>query len=221
VTRPLANDRDRHASMLTGTGRERITNHAEYSARAGCLGATPQVGEYGCGSAQPWRRPRPGASAGRRLRCVAATSAARQARRRAGWLRGEPAAARTSVPGAGMHQVQRERLVARPGRVARPVMRRCGGSLAAAVPAGRRSPGQAMMHPVQLAAPGCIALSARATMMRATQRNQPHHRCIRSRRPVKSQVTAAVRWPGGPRASQGRTLRRRQRVSTQTAECCI
>ena len=29
-------------------------------------------------------------------------------------------------------------------------------------------------------------------MMRATQLNQPHHRCIRSRRTVKSQVTAAA-----------------------------
>jgi len=85
------------------------------SAGAGHLEATPQVGDYGCGYPQTCRRSRPGASADRRLRCVAATSAARPARRRAAWLTGELAAARTSVCGAGMHQVQRERLAARPG----------------------------------------------------------------------------------------------------------
>ncbi len=55
-------------------------------------------------------------------------------------------------------------------------------------------------------------------MMHAAQRHQPHHRCIRSRRPVKSLVTAAARRPGTPSALQGRTLRRRQRVFTQPAE---
>jgi len=34
-------------------------------------------------------------------------------------------------------------------------------------------------------------------------------------------VSAAARQPGRPRAPQGRTLRRRQRVPTQTTECCI
>jgi hypothetical protein len=75
-----------------------------------------------------------------------------------------------------------------------------------------------MMQPMQLAVPGCITMPARATMMRATQRNQLHHRCIGSRRTVKAQVTATARRPGRPRAPQGRTLRRRQRVFTQTAE---
>jgi hypothetical protein len=78
------------------------------------------------------------------------------------------------------------------GRVARPMMRKSGACLAAAVPAVRRSLSLAMMRPVQPAAPGCIAVPAGATMMRATQRNQLHHRCIRSRRTVKSQVTAAA-----------------------------
>ena len=55
-------------------------------------------------------------------------------------------------------------------------------------------------------------------MMHPTQRHQPHHRYIRSRRSVKSQVTAAARRPGRLRAPQGRTLRRRQRVFTQSAE---
>jgi hypothetical protein len=78
------------------------------------------------------------------------------------------------------------------GRVARPMMRKSGACLAAAVPAVRRSLSLAMMRPVQPAAPGCIAVPAGATMMRATQRNQLHHHCIRSRRTVKSQVTAAA-----------------------------
>ena len=55
-------------------------------------------------------------------------------------------------------------------------------------------------------------------MMHAAQRNQLHHRCIRSRRTMKSQVTAAARRPGERRAPQGRTLRPRQRVFTRTAE---
>jgi hypothetical protein len=76
--------------------------------------------------------------------------------------------------------------------VARPMMRRSGGCLAAAVPAVCRSLSLAMMCPMQPAAPGCIAVPAGATMMRATQRDQLHHRCIRSRRTVKSQVTVAA-----------------------------
>jgi hypothetical protein len=84
------------------------------------------------------------------------------------------------------------------GRVTRPMMRRSRGFLAAAVPAGRRSLGLAMMHPMQLAALGCIAMPAGAMMMQAAQRNQLHHRCIRSSRTVKSKVTAAARWPGRP-----------------------
>ena len=72
------------------------------------------------------------------------------------------------------------------------VMRRSGASLAAAAPAGHRSLGQVMMHPMHPAAPECIAMPAGAMMMRAMQRNQLHHRCIRSRRTVKSQVTAAA-----------------------------
>ena len=61
------------------------------------------------------------------------------------------------------------------------MMRRPGASLAAAAPAGQRSPGPPVMRPVQPAAPGCIAMPAGATMMHAAQRHQPHHRCIRSR----------------------------------------
>ena len=92
-----------------------------------------------------------------------------------------------------------------------------GASLAAAVPAGRRSLGQAMMHPMQPAAPGCMRVPAGAMMMQAAQRNQLHHRCTRHRRAVKSQVTAAARRPGRPSAPQGR----RHRVLTRTTECCI
>ena len=55
-------------------------------------------------------------------------------------------------------------------------------------------------------------------MMRATQRNQLHHRCIRSRRTVKSQVTAAALSARQAEGTQGRTLRRRQRMFTRTAE---
>ena len=68
------------------------------------------------------------------------------------------------------------------GTRGRLVVRRSGASLAAAVPAGRRSLGQAMMHPMQRAAPGCNGVPAGATMMHAAQRHQPHHRCIGSRR---------------------------------------
>ena len=100
-------------------------------------------------------------------------------------------------------------------------MRRPGASLAAAAPAGQRSPGLPVMRPVQPAAPGCIAVPARATMMHAAQRHQPHHRCIRSRRTMKSQVAVAAQRSGRPRAPQRRTLRRRQRVFTRSAECCI
>ena len=184
------------------------------SAGAGRLEATPKVGDYVYGSAQPCRGSRPGASAGRRLRCAAATSAARRPVGRAAWPTGELAAARTSVFGGGMHQVPRERLVARSGAWRD---QRCGGP-ARPSQLRRRSPGQAMMHPMQSAAPGCIAIPAGAMMMHAAQRNQLHHRCIRSRRTVKSQVAAAMRRPGRRRAPQHRTLRRRQRVFTQTAE---
>jgi hypothetical protein len=111
--------------------------------------------------------------------------------RRAAWLTGELAAARTSVFGGDASRATRA-AGCQVGRVARPMMRKSGVCLAAAVPAGRRSLGLAMMRPMQPAAPGCIAVPASATMMRATQRNQLHHRCIRSRRIVKSQVTAAA-----------------------------
>ena len=46
-------------------------------------------------------------------------------------------------------------------------------------------------------------MPAGAMMMRATQRDQLHRRCIRSRRSVKSQVTAAARRPGRPRGTAG------------------
>ena len=62
-------------------------------------------------------------------------------------------------------------------------------------------------------ATGCSRMhrdGSRRMMMQATQRNLLHHRCIRSRRTVKSQVTAATRRPGSPRAPQGHMLRRRQ-----------
>jgi hypothetical protein len=97
------------------------------------------------------------------------------------------------------------------------MMRRPGASLAAAVPAGRRSLDQVMMHPMHPAAPECIAMPASAMMMRAMQRNQPHHRCIRFRRTVKSQVTAAAPSARQPEGTQGRTLRRRQRMFTRPA----
>ena len=187
------------------------------SAGAGRLEATPEVGGCRYGSAQPVAGPGQERLPVGRLRCVAAPSAAHRpvgvplADGRAGGradigLRGRDASRATRAAGCQV------------GRVARPVMRKSVACLAAAVPAVRRSLSLAMMRPVQPAAPGCIAVPAGATMMRATQRNQLHHRCIRSRRTVKSQVTAAARRPGRPRAPQGRTLRRRQRVFTRTAE---
>src|SRR5690348_11601587 len=71
------------------------------SAGAGRLEATPQVGDYGYGSAQRCPRSRPGVSAGRRLRCVAATPAAAAAPRRAAWLTGELGAANIRLRGRG------------------------------------------------------------------------------------------------------------------------
>ena len=182
------------------TGRERITNHAEYLSRSGAPGgyspgwwlpvricpAVSQVQARSVGRSAPAMR-------GGRGRGVSA-------RRRAAWLTGELAAARTSVSGGRDASRATRAAGCQVGRVARPVVRWSGASLAAAVPAERRSLSLAMMRPMQRAAPGCIAVPAGATMMRATQRNQLHHRCIRSRRTVTSQVTAAAppaRQPGG------------------------
>jgi hypothetical protein len=55
-------------------------------------------------------------------------------------------------------------------------------------------------------------------MMHAAQRNQPHHRCIRSRPTMKSQVIVAARRSRQIGAPQRHTLRRRQRVFTRSAE---
>jgi len=55
-------------------------------------------------------------------------------------------------------------------------------------------------------------------MMQAAQRHQLHRRCIRNRRSMKSQVTAAAMSPGRLTPPQHRTLRRRQRVFTRPAE---
>lgn len=83
---------------------------------------------------------------------------------------------------------------------------------------GRCSPGTPVIHPVQPSAPGCITTSAGATKLRTTQRNQIHHRCTGSRRSMKSLVIAAIRRRGTLPEPEGRTLRRRQNVFTQTAE---
>src|SRR5439155_7483590 len=91
------------SKQLVGSGLRTMLNT---SAGAERLEATPEVGGCRYGSAQPCRRSRPGASAGRRLRRVAAPSAGAPARRRAAWLTGELAAARTSGSGGGMHHVQ-------------------------------------------------------------------------------------------------------------------
>ena len=139
------------------------------------------------------------------------------ARRRAAWLTGELAAARTSVWGAGCIRCNESGWW--PGQVrgapddaeVRRVPRSCEARR-------RRFLGQVMVHVMQPAGPGCIAMPAGAMMMQAAQRNQLHHRCIRSRRSVKAQVTAAARRSGTPSVPQGRTLRRRQRVFTQTGE---
>ena len=64
-------------------------------------------------------------------------------------------------------------------------------------------------------------MTADATMMHTTHRHQTHHRCVRCRRLMKSQVTAAVRRPGMLSTPRGRTLRRRQHVFTRPVECCI
>jgi hypothetical protein len=97
------------------TGREHCSNHAEYLSRSRAPGGYSQVGDYGYGSPRPWSRARSGGSTGRLLRRVTATSAA--------W---RPSACRVAdgravgcgnvrLRGAGMHEVQRERLVARSG----------------------------------------------------------------------------------------------------------
>ena len=190
VTGPLADDRDRYARVLTG--RERITNHAEYLSRSGAPGGysrgwwlpvriCPAVSQVQARSVCRSAAAMPGGPRPRRT----APSACRVADGRAGGradigLRGRDASRATRAAGCQV------------GRVARPVMRRSGACLAAAVPAVRRSLSLAMMRPMHPAAPGCIAVPAGATMMRATQRNQLHHRCISSRRTVTSQVTAAA-----------------------------
>jgi hypothetical protein len=97
------------------TGRERITNHAEYLSRSGAPG----------GYSRGWWLPVRICPAVSQVqaRSVCRSAAAMRggpvrgapARRRAAWLTGELAAARTSVFGGGMHHVQPERLVARSG----------------------------------------------------------------------------------------------------------
>jgi hypothetical protein len=97
------------------TGRERITNHAEYLSRSGAPG----------GYSRGWWLPVRICPAVSQVqaRSVCRSAAAMRggpvrgapARRRAAWLTGELAAARTSVSWDGMHHVQPERLVARSG----------------------------------------------------------------------------------------------------------
>src|SRR5271165_3876567 len=100
---------------IAETGRERITNHAEYLSRSGAPG----------GYSRGWWLPVRICPAVSQVqaRSVCRPAAAMRggpvrgasARRRAAWLTGELAAARTSVSGGGMHHVQPERLVARSG----------------------------------------------------------------------------------------------------------
>jgi hypothetical protein len=101
--------------LASRTGRERITNHAEYLSRSGAPG----------GYSRGWWLPVRICPAVSQVqaRSVCRSAAAMRggsvrgapARRRAAWLTGELAAARTSVSGGGMHHVQPERLVARSG----------------------------------------------------------------------------------------------------------
>ena len=161
------------------------------SAEAGRLDATPWVGDHRYGL--PGRAAGPG-----QVRPAADGCDASGPRPRHGgasacvWLTGELAVAVTSVSEArGCTRCNEGGwLPAQAHDVTKP-----SASLAAAVPAGHRWPRPPVRHPVQPAATGCIAMPAAATMMQAAQGHQPHHRCIRSRRAVKSQVTiAAAPW---------------------------
>jgi len=125
------------------------------------------------------------------------------ARRRAARLTGELAAAGRLPPGAGCMRCNESgwlpgqaREVA-DGAEARRVPRSCG--------AGRATlTGPPVMHPVQPAAPGCIAAPAGATMMHAAQRHRPHHRCIGSRRDHEvpgHRSRKALRQAGAPHAT--------------------
>jgi hypothetical protein len=201
------------ALKLVGSGLRTMLNT---SAGAGHLEATPKVGGYGYGSAQPCRRSRPGASAGdcdawrprpRRVGLAACRVADGRADSRANIrLRGQGCIRCKE----GCWWPGGTRGAASDGEVRR-LPRSCGAGRAPLAGSGDDAPD----------ASGCIGMPAGAMMMRAAQRNQLHHRCIRSRRAVKSQVTEAA--PSGPGAGvpQGRTLRRRQRMFTRTAECCI
>ena len=91
------------------TGRERITNHVEYLSRSGAPGGHFQGWWLRVRICPAMSQVQVRASAARRLRCVVAASAAR----RPGGVTGDLAAARRSVSGPGMHEVQRELLVAR------------------------------------------------------------------------------------------------------------
>jgi hypothetical protein len=98
-------------SQLVGSGLRTMLNT---SAGAGSPECHSRAGDYGMGlpgcAAGPGQEAPPvgGCNACRpRPRCAA--------RRRVAWLTGELAAAGTFVSGRGMHEVQRERLVARSG----------------------------------------------------------------------------------------------------------
>ena len=180
---------DLHVAQISAsieTGREQCSNHAEYLSRSRAPGGYSRVGDYG------WISPTAEQGQVRSLHRPAAATGARHvrgvaARRRAAWLTGELAAAGTCVSGARMHQVQRERLVARSGRVRRPMTRRPGGSLAVAIPAGRRSSGSAMMHPMQ---PGIW-------MQRdASRRNDDARRATKSAASSLHQIQAHHEVPG-------------------------
>jgi hypothetical protein len=208
---------ERHGGVETG--RERCSNHAEYPQRSGAPRATLRVGAYGYGSARrvtgpgQERPPVGDCAAGRPRPWAGGASACRVAHVRTGG-RGN-----VCLRAGCIRCNESSRLPAQARVVTNDAEARA--SLADAAPAGHRSPGPPMIHQMQPAARGCIAMPAGATMMHTMQRHQPHHRCVSSRLSMKPQVIAAARRPRQPRAPQGRTPRRRQRVFTQPAECCI
>jgi len=75
-----------------------------------------------------------------------------------------------------------------------------------------------MMHQVQLSQEGSVKEQSAASCRHPLQPDQMTHPGIECNPLLRSQVTGHGAAHGMPGTPQGRTLRRRQRVFTQTAE---
>jgi hypothetical protein len=208
VTCPLADDRDRHARVLTG--RERITNHAEYLSRSGAPG----------GYSRGWWLPVRICPAVSQVqaRSVCRSAAAMRggpvrgapACRRAAWLTG----ARTSVSGAGCITCNQSGWV--PGRArgaandaeVRRVPRSCGAGRAPVAEPGDDAPGATGCSRVHRGASRCNDDAGHATESAASSLHQiqadcevPGHRS-RAARPAGRGHRRAARCAAGSACSR-------------------